>query len=95
MKTEYYDPHKPVCDNQADFNYAFRHALKYNSEQNMKRAKPWIYVYLLLWMIFFVWAVLLAMKASTGPDRVIHLVLAVLFSPLYVLSHYLSMSSKG
>ena len=86
---ENYDPNKPVCDNQDDFNHAFRKAIKYNNQENMNKAKPWVYVYLVLWMIFFVWAVLLAMQVAPGPERVEHIVFAMVFSPVYVLAYYL------
>lgn len=78
-----------VCANQDDFNVAFRKAIKHNNKENIKKAKPWIYVYLTLWTIFFVWAILLAMQVPTGPQRVQHLVFAIVFGPVYVLSYYL------
>ena len=86
---ENYDPNKPVCDNQDDFNMALRKALKYNEKQDMKKAKPWVAVYLVLWLIFFIWAIILAMKVAPGPERVEHLIFAMVFSPVYVLAHYL------
>ena len=86
---EYYDPNKPVCENQDDFNRAFRKAIKYNNKENMKKARPWIYVYLVLWLIFMVWGILLAMKIAPGPERVEHLLFALVFGPAYVLAYYL------
>ena len=94
---EFYDPNKPVCDNQDDFNMAFRKAVKYNNKENIKKSKPWMYVYLVLWLIFFLWAIILALQVPEGSDRVKHLVFAIVFSPVYVLSYYLNalMGSKS
>jgi len=78
-----------VCDSQDDFNVAFKKALKQNNKDAMKKAQPWIYVYTTIWMIFFVWALVLAMQISPGPNRLLHLVLAMVFSPVYVISYYL------
>jgi hypothetical protein len=83
---ENYDPNAPVCQNQADFNQALRKAVQYNQDQDVKSVS---YVYIILWSVFFIWAVLLALKVKPHSERVLHLVLAMLFSPVYVLSHYL------
>jgi len=92
---EFYDPNKPVCDNQSDFNQALRKAIKYNNKEDMKKARPWLYVYLVLYMIFVVWALLLAMKVPPGPERVEHLVFALVFGPAYVLAYYLGALGGG
>lgn len=83
-----------VCDNQDDFNKAFRNAIKYNQDQNWKKAKPGVYVYMALWLVFFIWAIILAMQVSDPRGRTIHLVFAIIFSPVYVLAHYLGRSPK-
>lgn len=87
---ENYDPNKPVCDNQSDFNEAFRKAIKENNKKNMKENRPWMIVYMVIWLIFLIWGVMLAMQVPQGPDRVSHLVFAIVFPPVYVLSYYLS-----
>lgn len=93
---ENYDPNQPVCNNQDDFNEAVNKAIKYNNNENMKKAKPWIYVYLVVWLIFLIWAIVLAMQIAPGHDRVVHLVFAIVFSPAYVLGYYLgAMSGSG
>jgi hypothetical protein len=86
---ENYDPNSNVCVNQSDFNVAFRKAIKHNNKENMKKAKPWVYVYLVLWLIFFIWAIMLAMQVPAGPQRTMHIVFAVVAAPAYVLAHYL------
>ena len=80
-----------VCDSQDDFNVAVRKAVKFTEKENLKKNRTWIYVYMVLWVVFFVWAVLLAMKIETGPTKIIHLVFAMLCSPVYVVSYYLGM----
>jgi len=91
---EGYDPNSNVCTNQDDFNEAFRKALKYNDKENMKKAKPWVYVYVVLWVIFFIWAIMLAMQVPPGPERIEHLIFAIVFSPAYVLAYYLGIINK-
>ena len=88
---ENYDPDKDVCQNQNDFNMAVRNAIKYNMKQDVKQAKPYLIPYLVLWALFFVWALTLAMRVNRGPDRVLHMFFAMMASPLYVLAHYLGM----
>lgn len=88
---ENYDPNKPVCDNQDDFNQAFRKALKYNTKQNMKKAQPWIWIYMGLYLVFIIWALILAMRVPVGPARTMHVLFAFVGGPVYVLSYYLAM----
>ena len=78
-----------VCNTQDSFNVAFNKALKATAEDDMKKSKPWMYVYVVLWLTFFIWALVLAMQVAQGPNRLIHLVFAMVFSPVYVLSYYI------
>ena len=90
--TENFDPNDPVCQNQNDFNQAFRSALKYNNKQNNKNSQPWVWVYLAMYVIFFVWAIILALTYTVpGPGRTLHVTLAMVFSPFYVLAYYFGM----
>ena len=77
------------CTNQADFNKALRTGIKYTNKKNKNR--QWTWMYTALWAIFFVWGILLAMKIPTGQMRSLHTVLAIVFSPVYVLAYYLGM----
>lgn len=86
---ERYDPNQPVCNNQDDFNQAFVKAIKYTGDQQFKKAGAWVYVFVGLMLVFFVWAVLLAMKAPAD-QRVVHLIFAVIFAPAYVISYYIN-----
>jgi bacteriorhodopsin len=83
-----------VCDNQDDFNIAFQKAVKQDAKDRMKNNKPWIFAYTSLWLVFFVWALLLAMRVQPGPSKVVHLVFALVFSPIYVISYYFGMLSE-
>lgn len=92
---EFYDPNQPVCNNQDDFNIAIRKAVKYDLQQTEKKAKPFMYVSAALMFIFIVWAMLLAMQIPRGPERISHLVFAIVFSPVYVIGYYLGMMGSG
>lgn len=92
--SEMYDPNKPVCDNQSDFNMAFKKAVKYNNDQYMKKNKGWVIAYSVILIIFIVWALILVSRMNGGDNRVLHYVFAFLFSPIYVLSHYLNASEN-
>lgn len=96
MLEENYNSSAPVCDNQQDFNVAFRKALKHNMKEDVKKMGVWLYIYMILWLVFFVWALCIAMKvAPSGPDRTLHLVFAMVFSPIYVIAYYLGMMQSG
>jgi len=92
---EPYDPNDPVCQNQDDFNMAFRKAVKYNNKKAMKDNRPWIIVYAVLWLVFLIWGVLLAMQLPPGPERTEHLLFALVFGPAYVLAYYLGVMGGG
>jgi bacteriorhodopsin len=93
MSKEKYDANGNVCDSQDDFNQAFRAAIKYNNQQNMKGA--WVWVYVGLWAVFLIWGIILSMKVEDENERKLHMVFAIVASPAYVLAYYLSMLSKG
>lgn len=83
---EKYDPSKPVCNNQDDFNVAMREAI---NQIAVKDELPWMYVYSIVWFIFLFWALTLALKMPKE-QRLIHLIFAIMFSPVYILSYYLN-----
>jgi hypothetical protein len=89
MYQEHYDPDQNVCTNQDDFNVAFRKAIDYNNRKNNRKIQAWLYVYGVIWLIFFIWAIVLAMQMPVGVERVEHLVFAMVFSPIYVIAYYL------
>ena len=88
-RRENYDPAKPVCDNQADFNQAVKEAVKYSQDQYRENHKGAIAAYIVIWLIFLIWAVFLALKRDAA-SRVSHLMFAMVFSPFYVMAYYLA-----
>jgi hypothetical protein len=86
---------KDVCNSQDDFNVAMNKAIKNKTKQDIKQAGGWLYVYVLVHMIFLIWALILAMQINKGPERIIHLVFAIVFSPAYVIAHYLCFFKGG
>ena len=82
-----------LCDNQRDFNVAFKEALKNvdKTECTTTECKVWVVVVVILSLLFIIWAVILALRVSDNEHRILHLVMAILFSPLYVVSYYCSM----
>jgi hypothetical protein len=42
-------------------------------------------------LVFYLWALLLAMRVTDPQHRVLHIIFALLTGPLYVLSFYLGM----
>ena len=86
MIEEEYDPQSNVCSNQDDFNHALKSALRHIEKENIKNENSYMFLYLVPWMIFFVWALILALKVPAGPMKTIHVLFAILFSPLYVIA---------
>jgi hypothetical protein len=86
---ENYDEKANVCNNQDDYNTALRKAIDYNDKKNYKEARPWIKIYIILWAITFTWAVLIALKVKDPEHRVLHVAIASVFSPAYLIAHYL------
>jgi hypothetical protein len=85
-------PKKTVCDTQDDFNHAFRDAVKYVNKKD--KPKMWVQlVAMIIMLILIVWALMLAMRVKHGPEQKVHLVLAIVFAPFYIISYYLSGSA--
>lgn len=77
-----------VCASQRTFNKAFRKAVK-NYDKKEQPSNAVMLIVLGVVLLFLVWALLLVAKMPAGTVRVEHYVLAIVFSPIYVLSHYL------
>ena len=90
---EFYDPNKPVCANQDDFNQAFRNALRYTENQEIKRLGVFLYLSLIFWIMCSVWGIILALRLPRGPERTMHLTFAIVFGPAYLLAYYLMVSN--
>ena len=79
-----------LCNDQDTFNDAFSKAIKdYDKKQTKKMSGP-LFIYLLIHLIFVIWGVMLAFKSSPPDHRVIHITLAIVFAPAYVLSYYIN-----
>jgi len=77
-----------VCQNQDTFNKSFHEAIKYVEKKNEPRKWVQVVVFLLL-VVLITWALLLSMKVSPS-QRTLHIVLALVFSPVYIIAHYLN-----
>jgi len=77
-----------VCQNQNSFNSAVYDAVKYTSKQN-KPHKWLMLVAFILYVLLTLVAVFLAIKEKA--NRQLHILFALLFGPLYIIAHLLSM----
>lgn len=75
-----------LCDNQDNFNDAFYKALKYS---NNKKMVSGVGIYMLIHLIFLFWGIMLALKQPKD-QQIVHITLAIVFSPAYVLAYYLN-----
>ena len=80
-----------VCSDQKTFNKAVRHAIRHLDEEDEPKNDTTKMIMTLIVLSFYLWAVLLAMKVSDKEHRVLHIKVALLTGPLYVLSYYLGM----
>lgn len=92
---ENYDPNAPVCNTQNDFNQAFSSAIDYTNQQQAKSGFGWNVAYIILWLICMVWGVLIAMQIPSGPERVEHVLFAIVAGPAYILAHYVAKFGKS
>jgi hypothetical protein len=82
---------KTVCDTQDDFNHAFRDAIKYVEKKNKPRL--WVQIVaVVIIALFILWALMLACKVGAD-QKLLHYLLAMVFSPFYIISYYLSASN--
>lgn len=78
-----------ICQDQTSFNNAIGTALDSYAEDR-KVPTSSMYLYLVLVLIFFLWAIVLAFRLKRGNERTLHLFLAMIASPVYVISYYLN-----
>lgn len=78
-----------ICQDQTSFNNALSIGLDtYRDEQKMSSGTMGIY--LLLVLVLFVWALVLAFRLKRGNERLLHILVAMLASPIYIISYYLN-----
>jgi hypothetical protein len=86
-----------LCSDQKTFNRAVRKAIDHiddvdeNDQLNSFGVKL---IVSLIMISFYLWALLLALKVSDKEHRVLHVTLALLTGPLYVLSYYLGIMKQ-
>lgn len=80
-----------VCNNQEEFNKAFYNALKHANKRDAKRIAYPLALYMVIHIIFLIWGIILAFKSQPPQNRVIHITLAIVTGPAYVLAYYLNM----
>jgi DNA-binding XRE family transcriptional regulator len=81
-----------VCNDQKTFNKAVRKAINHIEDDDEKpKNNTARMIMVLITLTMYLWAVLLALKVSDKEHRVLHITLALLLGPLYVLSFYLGM----
>jgi len=87
---EDFERFRNVCRNQNSFNHAFQKAVdNYTVPSPTKETKTAAGVLFLIWLIFLVWALILAIKKKT-PTQNLNIIFAVIFPPLYVLGDIIS-----
>jgi hypothetical protein len=77
-----------LCDSQDKFNHAIRQAIRDTSESQQPPVLRLLAMS--IYVLLIIWALILAMKVSSPETRVVHFVLAIVFSPAYIIAHYLN-----
>lgn len=81
-----------VCTDQKTFNKAVKKAIDHLDDEDDKDTNQTARMIMTLIMLtFYFWALLLALKVSDSQHRVLHIILALLTGPIYVLAYYLGM----
>jgi hypothetical protein len=91
-----------VCVSQDSYNQAFSQALdEYKKEQETRYGmrcgendfgcKINVLIMSIIMIIFYLWALLIALKVKDPENRTLHVLFALATGPLYVLAHYSSM----
>lgn len=76
-----------ICDNQDDFNHAFREAIKYTRKKEKLSTLASVIILLIIFLLLL-WALVLANRVMT--HKILHYLLALVFSPAYILAYYLN-----
>ena len=91
-----------ICMSQNVYNQAFSEALdEYKKEQEIRYGfrcgendigcKINVLIMSIIMIIFYLWALLIALKVKDPERRTLHVLFALATGPLYVLAHYASM----
>jgi hypothetical protein len=78
-----------VCQNQDTFNKSMRNAIKYvEKKERIDRVSLIISIGIMI--ILLVWALCLAYSLNIERQKILQYVLAIVFSPFYIISYYLT-----
>ena len=83
----------PICNNQDSFNTAFRSAVKYVDKKEKPNKSAQIIMFIILFVLIL-WALLLSMKSGSGQVQVKQVLLAIVFSPIYIIAYYLDKGNQ-
>lgn len=88
MTIEEYSEDQPIGEmTQRDFDVALSNAI-YRMAHVERHSRLTICASV-LYLLFLIWGVLLAMRAPHH-SRAIHIVLAIVFAPVYVIAYYMT-----
>jgi hypothetical protein len=62
---------------------------KENYEEDRRHRNSYSLQYLFIWILFAIWAFVLAMTLDPGPQKIQNIFLAILCPPIYIIAHYL------
>ena len=91
-----------LCEDQDSYDTAFKKALnKYKKDEEVKYGvrcaegdigcKIGVVVVFIIMILFYLWALILALKVSDPEHRTLHVLFALTTGPIYVLAHYSSL----
>lgn len=90
-----------VCKDQNTFNDSVGKALDHNNKKKLKKfgdkikENRSIYaLFALLYLVLLLMAVFLAMKVKDDEHRILHLIIALVCPPTYIVGYYLSTLGK-
>lgn len=88
------DPSGNVCKSQDIFNTAVKNALKYVNDQNAHKYRTSMIISSIVYFIFLAWAIVLALSVNTSnqAEKLLHIVLACIAPPVYVVGFYITRS---
>ena len=82
-----------LCKDQDSFNKAldnYTDAKDKEISDKLEKNRGSMWAAAILMLLLLVWAVTLAVKVKDGEHRILHIALALLVSPIYIISYFLS-----
>lgn len=77
-----------VCDDQKTFDKALKKASRFVQKEEQPRKMALVFC-MAIYLILMIWALILAVKVAPPAQQVKHIVFAMVFSPIYIISYYL------